>query len=120
MCYGNDDCNLSSNPVFQAFEQQLNFCMARKKGTGRKTKNTSDDIYCKLYVCSLYAILLQNALRIYQIGSTYVSHLKVSAGDGELNLIVLIVGLKNNCRTTTLLIQHSTLLKSLCFTKSEF
>jgi hypothetical protein len=49
-CYDYDESNPSSNPVFQAFEQQLDFILSRKKNAGKKGKQLTEEPECKLYV----------------------------------------------------------------------
>jgi hypothetical protein len=45
-----DNSNPSSNPVFQAFEQQLDFFLAKTQNAGKKGKQLSEEPECKLYV----------------------------------------------------------------------
>jgi len=71
VCYDKDDSNPSSNPVFQAFEKQLNFILSTRKGPGRKHKNATDDVACKLYVCfSIMLFIFIFSRRVYlHVGS---------------------------------------------------
>jgi hypothetical protein len=56
--YDYDESNPSSNPVFQAFEKQLDFILTKKKNSCKKGKPIPDEPECKLYVPFKFSLLV--------------------------------------------------------------